>query len=326
MNFNIQFAVVREDPIVEQTVIEEFHPKNVLMIASGGCTALSLKILFPSIAFTLFDINPKQLDHVRHKISKLKEHSNSVDNSLFNIGQDNLTGLNACGMFESLFRSFRNFIFEFICPLEQLERIFTTSDILEAASLKEKIFQNKYWPVAFDLFFSDSMLITMFGKDATQHAKPGSYPRYFQQQLDKGLNRDDFQTNYFLHHIFLGYYLDRLDSLPLYLEKAKRFSNEVPDFTMLNSDLLSIKNIKNFQLVDLSNIFDWMSEERVMHYIDYLSDNLLPGSIIIFRQLNNSKNYLSKFDDFRNHQELSNQLIELDRSLFYNNINILEKL
>ena len=50
MTYGVQFAVVREDPAVEQYIIEKLNPKKVLMIASAGCTALSLKLLFPFVS------------------------------------------------------------------------------------------------------------------------------------------------------------------------------------------------------------------------------------------------------------------------------------
>jgi len=196
----------------------------------------------------------------------------------------------------------------------------------ESDSIKNTIYLNKYWPVAFDLFFSDSILLAIFGKDAIQHAAPGSYPRYFQKQLELSLNKANFKTNYFLHHIFLGYYFDKNDCLPIYLQKESRLKSIKFDFELLHSDLLNIKNINEFQLVSLSNIFDWMEEEKVLKVLKYLDDYLAPGSVIIFRQLNNNKNYLSNFKTLKRDNELSDKLMLLDRSLFYNKINIIKKI
>jgi len=313
---NIKFAVVREDPSVEQAILNLAPIKNVLMIASGGCTALSLKSLFPNIRFQLFDNNPNQIQLVKEKVENLQKNNHDSFKKLFNIGCDVKTGLNNCGEFESLFRSFRKFLTEFILSQDALENI-----LLKKSSNKNLI-NNKYWPVAFDLFFSNSLLLAMFGPDAIQHAKPNSYPRYFQNALEKGLCRNDVATNYFLHHIFLGRYIDSINSLPYYLYN----NNAHLKFEYTNKTLLDISNIDQFGLVSLSNIFDWMPEQAILTCLKYLETNLTPGSFVVFRQLNNDKNYLASISGFKSHNQLSCDLLIKDRSLFYNKINILEKI
>ena len=62
---DVQFAVVREDPMVEAELVRLTNASNVLLIASGGCTALTLQALFPDLRITLVDFNPAQLERVR---------------------------------------------------------------------------------------------------------------------------------------------------------------------------------------------------------------------------------------------------------------------
>ncbi|MFY9589202.1 DUF3419 family protein [Rickettsia endosymbiont of Halotydeus destructor] len=312
---NIKFAVVREDPLIEQTLIERITPQNVLMIASGGCTALSLKSKFPKINFTLFDINSSQIQLVKNKIKALECYGNHSFKEQFNINFNNPKGLNNCGEFESLFNCFRQFLTEFILPKKNILDIFLEDEDPNI------LLNNKYWSVAFDLFFSNSLLLAMFGPAAIQHAEPNSYPRYFQKAFENGFYRKDYKKNYFLHHMFLGYYLDNINAQPYYLHKK----NQNIQFEYINDKLLNVENINKFQLVSLSNIFDWMSEEEVLTHLKYLENNLLSGTYIIFRQLNNTKNYLSKVHGFKNHNQLENALLINDKSLFYNKINIWEK-
>ena len=56
----IQFAVVREDPLIEAEVIRASGAERMLLVGSGGCTALTLQTLFPNLALTLVDPNPAQ--------------------------------------------------------------------------------------------------------------------------------------------------------------------------------------------------------------------------------------------------------------------------
>ncbi len=316
----VKFAVVREDPDIEALIIKKFNCRNALLIASGGCVALSLKNMFDNLDITLFDLNTNQIDLIKSKVSKLKIADKDLTNSVFNIGSDSCKSLNGCGEFESLFRGFRNFIFEFIASEEKVKTIFLGTELL-AKEIIDEIVANKYWPVAFDLYFSNSLLIAMFGQDAIQHAEPNSYPSYFKNVLENGLIRPGFQNNYFLQHIFLGYYLDNKESLPYYLA----FSGSDYSFNYINDNLLNIKGIEKYDLISLSNIFDWTDEEQTIYCLRYLSENMKKGAHIIFRQLNNSKDYTSSLTKFMANKDLERELLVRDRSLFYNKINILQK-
>ena len=69
---------------------------------------------------------------------------------------------------------------------------------LAAGGAWNEVFRHRYWPVAFELFFSDQLLNAMFGAAATQHAPPGSYSAYFRGAIEAGLCRPDAAQNYFL--------------------------------------------------------------------------------------------------------------------------------
>ena len=314
----IKFAVVREDPLTEEKVIKKFGCKRLLMIASGGCSALSLQGRFPDAHFALFDTNPKQIELVQSKLKSLKNF-NSKSYKDFNIGVDSTQGLNSCGEFESLFRSFRHFIYEFILPPKDMKKIFLEHKDT-ASSLLQKLTQHRYWGVAFDLFFSNSILVTMFGEDAVQHAPPHSYPGYFRGVLEAGLQDPDFQNNYFLHHILLGHYLQKQSSWPPYLLNP----NIKGDFSYINEPLLNI-NIESYDFIGLSNIFDWMNEATVKLHLEYIEANAQEGAVVVYRQLNNTKNYHLEKYGLAAHLDLERNLIEKDRSLFYNRINIATK-
>ncbi|MEP0833323.1 BtaA family protein [Microcoleus sp. AS-A8] len=62
----IAFSQVREDPKIELRVIEQLqerqgHPLRVLLVASGGCMALSLLASSAVAQIEAVDLNPAQL-------------------------------------------------------------------------------------------------------------------------------------------------------------------------------------------------------------------------------------------------------------------------
>ena len=249
-NNKIQFAVVREDPLVEGEIIQRHDVNSLLLIASGGCTAFSRKSQFPDLRVTLVDQNPAQIDLVRKKMQLLSCENKSTWKATFNVGDTSSKGLNACGNFESLFRCFREFISEFILEKAEIVRMFSGVD--DSSAIVHELLGSPYWPVAFNLHFHDTFLNAIFGPDATQHAPAGSYPGYFRNIIENGLKHPAMQSNYFLHHIFLGYYMDSVYCLPVYLRNRPNFDF----FELFTGRIDSVGSLINYDMISLSNILD----------------------------------------------------------------------
>jgi S-adenosylmethionine-diacylglycerol 3-amino-3-carboxypropyl transferase len=311
----IQFSVVREDPMIEQLIVERFAVGKCLLVASGGCTALSLSAMCPNIDIDVFDLNSDQIELLSEKSKALQ---GGISNSTFDIGKSNSLGLNQSGSFEKLFRGLRKFIWDFVAPAEFWEECFNK----EGKNL-EDVFSNKFWKIGFELFFHDSLLNGIFGPDATQYAQPGSYPDYFRNVIENGLKSTDRGSNYFLHHILIGYYKDEKDSLPPYLQgsfsgfKGKKFIGTLDN----------ISNLKDYQLIQLSNLFDWMSPEDSKKIWDDLGSRMAPGAIVLVRQLNNKRDLsIYSGQKFKYDEKLGNELLDKDRSMFYERIFVATKL
>ena len=314
---DVQFAVVREDPIVEAELVRLTKASNVLLIASGGCTALTLQALFPDLHITLVDFNPAQLERVREKMKALRDVDAGTRCRRFNIETNDPRGLNQSGNFESLFRGLREFIFDLVADEAEIRALFEDKDRL--ARVSEILFSSKYWSVAFDLYFSDSLLNAMFGPDATQHAEAGSYPRYFQTLFEKGLTSAGAFDNYFLHHVFLGYYLQRSASLPYYLSAPPADYR----FQMVEGTLDAVPDLQRFDLISVSNIMDWMPLVEITTLIGYLQNEMRAGASVLYRQLNNYTDLSTYFGDaFEFDAALGIQFQESERSLFYSSVHV----
>lgn len=312
----IQFAVVREDSRIEAELVRRLSARQVLLIGSGGCTALSLQCEFPELGITLLDPNPAQLALICRKAEALSRSKPEELKALFNIGNSDARGLNACGNFESLFTGLRRFIEEFILSAEDIQSIFRDDASLHQTA--PEIFRHKYWPVAFELFFSDAILVAMFGPDAIQHAEPGSYPRYFQKVFERGLLSPGASRNPFLHHLFFGHYLDQPECLPAYLSTSLRAPAPEFRFDYRQGLVDSVPDFSKFDLIHLSNIFDWMSPAAIEGVAARLGREMKPGSAVVYRQLNNSKDYAPLFGSrLRFDPSLGEELLATDRSLFY---------
>ncbi len=316
----LQFAVVREDPRVELEVLARFPCQQLLLVTSGGCTALALRAVYPQVGITLVDPNAEQFLHLDRKRRALSELSGDALKQAFNIGYSDSTGLSECGNFEALFRGLRRFLHDFVMPYEAWSRMFSDQD--QASQILSKAFANPYWPVAFQLYFSDALLNTMFGVDATQHAAAGSYPGYFQALIEDGLRRDDAHRNPFLHHILLGHYRDHSECLPVFLQTATP-SRGKGEFARVHGLLEDVANLGEHDFVDLSNILDWSSPATVARLCAQLAHALRPGAVLMWRQLNNCQDIEACFNgQFSFDAAFGRALQAKDQSLFYSSIHV----
>ena len=110
----VQFAVVREDPNTELRTLLGKHPKRILSIGSGGCTALALSQTYPDTEIILVEPNEAQIALIQQKAHALENLQKTEKRARFNIAPsewipetfispDRAPGLNNSGNFESLF-------------------------------------------------------------------------------------------------------------------------------------------------------------------------------------------------------------------------------
>jgi S-adenosylmethionine-diacylglycerol 3-amino-3-carboxypropyl transferase len=146
-----------------------------------------------------------------------------------------------------LFRGLKAFVHDFIWDEDSFNQLIFSDK--STFNITHHVFDNPYWPVAFKLFLHDELLITMFGKNAIQHSPKGSYPRYFQHAFERGLLSPGRQSNYFLHHVFLGYYRNEKTSLPPYLSSP--YENQ-KDITLVHKTLDQIDFLSDYGFIQLS--------------------------------------------------------------------------
>lgn len=303
-----KFAVVREDPALEETLALRTSARRLLTVASGGCTALTLSSRRPELAVTAFDREPRQLAHVEAKLRAAR----AGDLRALNVRDDAPRGLNQCGEFEALFRVLRTFLEEFVCEPEERERFFASP--ADAPAIRARWFAHRYWSVAFEVALHERLLHAMFGPTATQHAEPGSYPRYFQRAFERGLGRADASENPFLQHVLLGSYREP----PAYVGLP---DGRTPQLVL--GTLLDVPELEAYDVISLSNVFDWCDDATTTAWARHLAHHAKPGAHVLLRQLNNERDLRHHFEDaFAFDDVLGRELLERDRSLFYNRIEV----
>ena len=311
MRVGLKFAVVREDPELEASLVRQRDVRRALVVASGGCTTLELLSAFPSLEVTAFDLNARQLEHVLAKA----DAAAAGERARLNVDDAREDGLNQCGEFEALFRLLRGMLVAFVAREGEIERVFGGAPD-ERRAIVDRWAAHRYWPALFASSFADGLLNAMFGAAATQHAAPGSYAGYFQRLFERGLRRDDAARNRFLQHVLLGAY--RAADAPLYVTAP---SPRRPE--LVEGGLDRVPDLDRFDLYSLSNVFDWSDDALVADWAERLKRAARPGATVLLRQLNNERDLRPWLEPaFRFDGALGAALQARDRSLFYNRVEV----
>ena len=84
-----------------------------------------------------------------------------------------------------------------------------------------------------------------------------------------------------------------------------------------------VEGLSAFGIVSLSNVFDWSDDALTRAWADALRRGCAPGTWIIIRQLNNTRDLRPFFEPaFTFDDALGVDLLGRDRSLFYNRIEV----
>lgn len=352
-----KFAIVREDPDVEMAILQRLSqasqdtqkPRRALLVASGGCTALSVLLEMPDVDVHVYDFNPRQLQLLDEKrallLQGLIEKSQVQDAAQNNTEQEckkelaQWRHLSTLGEFEKLFRVWRCAFLELVADEKEIENYFSAAYPYEKKQeIASSWINHPRWQTLFHVAFNDAFLVALFGPAAVQHAPVGSYPAYFAGVFARGLLRADGSRNPFLQHIFCGIWQDAdaprywpAHYQPTHLahlasEHSAQLSRLIQRLQMpipqTCGTLLDVSHIDTFDLVHLSNIPDWSSDDETRACAQFLQQ-MKQGSIIVIRQLNNERPVRDYFaPHFVFDTAWGQQLQAQDRSLFYNRIEV----
>ena len=310
----LNYAVIREDARIEGDLVWRTGAKKVLTVASGGCVALTLSSRFPGVSITAFDTSARQLEHVRAKMKAVQ----GGELSRLNVENADRVGLNQCGEFERVFRLLRAFFEEAIAPHEELLSFFVRGRRLdELDDMVRRWSMSRYWVAAFQACFSEELLQKTLGTRLMRHAEPGTFPRYFQRALERGLRRDNASENPFLQHIFLGGY--RRGCEPFYLRNPARYD----DLVLVEGDISAIADLESFDVVSMSNLFDALSDDEARKVADVLVKGMRPGAALLVRGMNNARPVRPFLEPaFRFDSALGRSYFLRDRSLFYDRFEV----
>lgn len=308
----IRFATSLDDPRLEADLLPRAMSKRALVVAGGGCSALTLALRYPDVAFTAFDPDPAQIAHVRAK----KEASERRDLALLNVGDEAIEGLNASGALEAVFRGFRERVQATVAPREELATFFARDKPLtELDAMVRGWINHPGWVAACAASFGDE-LRAVLGTEAERHLE-GTWAEHVQKSLERGLRRDAAPENPFLSLVLLGMY--GAEREPYYVRNG---GVPVP-LQLVEGKLADVPDLGSYDLISLSSSLDLASDDELKETVAILARALRPGAAVFVRQLGCRRSVRPFFEGaFWFDASTGRRFAERDRSLLHHRFEI----
>jgi S-adenosylmethionine-diacylglycerol 3-amino-3-carboxypropyl transferase len=333
----LAFAQTREDPTLDLACVQNKRAKSMWMIASGGCTAALIAASGQLEQLILVDINSAQLGLTQLKISLLEYGSKERHTILGHLPMDPYQrfqylsdflakhnfhadlfgpleecaqqGLDYFGRYEWLFESLR-------AKLKDQERRYIDLILEEKTTPNLQLIKDILRPIFMETF-NLSSLQTLFSPQATQNALLPFHEHFLCQTL-MAFCETTVRSGYFLSSM-LGSSIKR-PPLWTFLPKTQTISRLEYLKMTANEGLKPYCN--SIDVIHLSNILDWLSEEEAKETLSLAYHALAPKGIMIVRQLN-SNLVIPKLIEGLHWVTLEGKpLIRQDTSFFYRSLTI----
>lgn len=220
------------------------------------------------------------------------------------------------GKFERYFRMFRTMILPLAHSGKRIDQLLESKPRKQREQFYDSVWNNRRWRLLFHAFFSRFAMGRLGRDPAFFDYVEGSVAERILKRTHYALTELDPSQNPYLHWILKGYFGE---TLPLALQEKSylkiRAALQENRFDVIHAPLEKALNSQLFDAFNLSDIFEYMSEESTQKLLDQIADHSTPGARLAYwnmlapRQSNSSR--------IRSLPELSKQLFHQDRAFFY---------
>jgi len=344
---SVAFAQVREDAALDQWVIEHLERRGeILMVASGGCTAAALATMPQVSRVHLVDSNPAQIALARLKLRLLATTGASERLSILGhapmsaterrlrlttefqalnlpadaLGQIDLVasaGPDHAGRYEVLFSKLREALTDAEAELTALLQLCDPAEQSRRAAPTTHL--GRTLDAAFDSVMALPNLIGLFGEAATRN-RHEPFSRHFARRTRHALASLPAADNPYLWQILQGRFpkeivypwlnADSPAHMPEVVWTVGSMADALPKFS------------EAFDFIHLSNILDWLAPDEARATLDLAWNALRPGGWTFIRQLNSSLDIQTLGARFEWHGTSASALHNRDRSFFYRSLHL----
>ena len=314
----LYFAQVREDPRLEIEALEPSVDDSIVVVGSGGCTALSL-LAAGAGQVTAVDMNRAQNHLIELKLAALTGLSRAESLALLGVTEstalerlDAYEALRACltpeaiaywdtrrsavaggvlnaGVTERFIRGVILALRVFVHPRARIERMLACESLDAQRRLFETEWNTARWRTFFHLLLNRVVFRRAYDPAFFAHLERPSFADHFRHQAEHAFTELEVRDNYFLHHMLTGGYpLGVAGGLPPYLSEEGHAVAEMSRERLVLVDgtftdhlrTLPDGSVSGFAL---SNICEWLAPRNVDALFAEVVRTALPNARLCFR-------------------------------------------
>ena len=344
---SVAFAQVREDARLDQWVVDRLPvDAEVLMVASGGCTAAALAAMPKVSRLHLIDPNPAQIALSRLKLRLLATFGKTERLSILGhapmsvaarrlrlatelqalelpadaLGPIDLVakvGPDYAGRYEVLFSKLRETLSDAVDELIALLHLRDPAEQSRRADPATPL--GRTLDGAFDSVMALPNLVGLFGEEATRN-RCEPFSRHFARRTRHALASLSAADNPYLWQMLQGRFPKEIVYPWLDAASPGRMPEVVWAVTSMADALPRFSEA--FDFIHLSNILDWLAPDEARATLDLAWNALRPGGWTLIRQLNSSLDIQTLGGRFEWQDRSARTLHSHDRSFFYRSLHL----
>ncbi|RMI29439.1 DUF3419 family protein [Nocardia stercoris] len=339
------FAQVREDPRLELEALRGHLDGPIVIVSSGGCTALSL-IAAGAVDVTAVDLNRSQNHLVELKsaalaalgpqdaaamlgavdanpalrqrqYAQLREELSLGARRYWDARPKALArGVLGCGVTERAARAALPLFRATVHRQRRMEELLALPDVASQREFYDTRWNTRAWQRMFDLMFNRATMNRTY--DPVFFAQLGqvAFAEHFRKVVEYTLTELPVRDNYFLHYLIRGSYpAAEPEGLPPYLVGKHR-----PDALRLvdGSFADQLRTLPDSSVAGfaLSNICEWLDAATIDDLFTEIVRTAKPGARLVFRNFLGWNEVPAQWQDaVREDRAYGETLMRTDRSL-----------
>jgi len=341
------FAQVREDPRAELAALRPGPDDDVVVVSSGGCTALSL-LAAGAGRVAAVDLNATQNHLVelktaattlgaRDAIGFLGALPSPRRRATYASLRDELTpaarrywdsrvgqvdaGVIGVGVSERFIGAVVGALKLAVHPRARIERLLACRTLDEQRALFEREWSTRRWRALFALLCNRAMLRHTYPAQFFEHVENPSFAQHFRGLAERAITELPVWSNYFLHQMLAGRYpVEELDGVPPYLSApgAAAVASARERLVLVDGSMtayLRARAPSSVHVFALSNICEWMTPPDVDALFRQVLRTAAPGARLVYRNFVGWTDLPDWCERIVPDHDLSGRLSREDRSL-----------
>lgn len=312
------FAQVREDPLLEIEALAPLPGSRVVVVSSGGCTALSL-LAAGAGDVTAVDLNSAQNHLVELKAAALRRLTMPEIMSFFGVARGTAArrtrtyetirpflgeraaaywdahqkmlgrGALACGVTEQFIGVVVRVLKLFIHGTGTVDQLLSLGSLEEQRDFFERRWNSRRWRMLFQLLLNRWTFNRAYEPEFFREVENPSFAAHFQGLLEHALCEVPVRSNYFLHQMLRGTYPTHVpNGVPPYLERTGRevLRAKLDSLRLVDggyAEYLAGCPASSVDALAISNICEWLDARGIDHLFEQVIRVAKPGARFCFR-------------------------------------------